>query len=185
VEFEGLLHANNATKVISLAMHRTCPCCPPPICLCYPPVLIPPHAKIREISPSPTAVQAQHSPSTTQKGVIALMQRPRAIRAHSEHVQKVGLPPVQYSIVEFETWLAGYSDDEFNNASSSSGASPWMMLGGSTPRLLATEPDVGKRRHIRIRLLPPVPPYTGYPSTQCLRRMRSTPSQMNSSSEVR
>jgi hypothetical protein len=43
VEFEGLLHADNATKVILLAMHCTCPCCPPPICLCYPPpVLIPP-----------------------------------------------------------------------------------------------------------------------------------------------
>ena len=73
--------------------------------------------------------------------------------------RRSGLPPAQYSIVEFETRLASYSDDEFNNVNETESAKQrrrrskddaWVdILVGSTPRLLAAEPDAGKRRSLR------------------------------------
>jgi hypothetical protein len=175
VEFEGLLHADNATKVISLATtpaprissFSTTGIDIPPTPKSergqpFPP-LLPPKNETLSLPPLPPKSDSQHSvestPSSKRASRFRLPATPvLSVPNHSVR-RKSGVPPAQYSIVEFETRLASYSDDEYNNANETESAKQrrrrskddaWVdILVGNQQRLLVSEPDSVKGRSLR------------------------------------
>ena len=179
VEFEGLLHGDNATKVISLAapaprasMLSTTgvsilstagadPTVTPRSEYQLPP--LPPKHDSLPPPPLPPKNGSLHSvestPSSKRVSRFRLPTNPALSVPTPSMRRKSGVPPAQYSIVEFETRLASYSDDEHNSPNETESAKQrrrqskddaWVdILVGGTPRLLVGEPDAGKRRSLR------------------------------------
>lgn len=178
VEFEGLLHADNATKVISLATtpaprmssmstNTGIDIPPTPKSERGPPLPpLPPKNDFLPLPPLPPKSDSQHSvesmPSTPSSKRVSRFRLPATpvLSVPNPSVRRrSGVPPAQYSIVEFETRLASYSDDEFNNPNETESAKQlrrrskddaWVdILVGSQQRLLGGEPDSAKGRSLR------------------------------------
>lgn len=120
VEFEGMLHASGATKVLSLntkqpRVHSTISTASTAVPTLAPPVIIksPSRSALRPPEPEPQPhpppkSDEMHSDATsspsTKKSLFRLPPTPGSNRR--------SMIPAEYSTVEFETRMASYSDDE-------------------------------------------------------------------------
>ncbi|KAF8621948.1 hypothetical protein AX15_007381 [Amanita polypyramis BW_CC] len=188
VEFEGLLHGDSTTKVISLAAPAprvSSMMSPTGIDFLNSPrsdkFILPPLPAKHESTPlaplpppppPPPKSDEQHSMSYSTESSVSSVKRlsrfrlPATVPVPSPSVRrKSGIPPAQYSIVEFETRLASYSDDEYNNANETESAKQrrrqskddaWVdiLVGDKGKGMLDSDGlvgagDGGKRRSLR------------------------------------
>ncbi|PFH49544.1 hypothetical protein AMATHDRAFT_76152 [Amanita thiersii Skay4041] len=130
VEFEGLLREETPTKILSLTSPTPRVVSTISTALTDIPgspttAVPPPVPPLPEAIARPPKSDDSHNHGNTYDSTMTPSKRhsrfrlPGGIPVPSPGSKKSGLTPAQYSVVDFETRMASYSDDEFNNANES------------------------------------------------------------------
>ena len=153
IEFEGLLHGNNSTRILSLNPKRSTSglqnnALPSPSFLPSVPII-----KVPTRTPETSAVHPRppKSDETHSDATVSSPMKKSIFKANRKSMM-----PAEYSTVEFETRMASYSDDEANGRLEpedvkqrrrESNADAWVdILVGSQDRFASQEAEMPDRK---------------------------------------